>query len=462
MTRRTITPFPFQGRAVKASFALLRKRKKVLVVSPGGSGKTVMISLMAHKAVRARKRVLVVSHRREIITQTYAHLKRLGVRETDIGVIRGEVRPDLVRPDARVQVASIAALLARGSRPAADLVIVDECHHALAPGYARVLRHYRRAQHVGFTATPHRLDGRGLGDFYDEMIIAAQPSELIKQHMLLASPIIFKGEDAFVPDLKAVRVARGDYVLADLEGAVMKKALIGYVPKHYLLKAKGRKAIGFAVSIAHSQRLTARCIAAGIRAVHIDGLMPVREQEQILRDFRAGKHDILFCCMVLAEGLDIPECDAVILARPTKSLALYLQQTARAMRRHGNIKPIILDHCMHWKPFADPDADRPWALRTGKANESVTLAGTMKGCPHCHRVHSAKDSACPGCGYKYPPSVVSPRSIPEEIDAELRRLSNKERQKFLRRVHAFAVERGLSLEWEAEVAQYWGGRRRAA
>src|SRR5258706_3455121 len=398
---KPITPLPFQSRAVKLAQQELRRGNKVLVVWTGGRGKTVMISLMANHALRGKRRVLVISHRREIITQTYTHLQRLGVREADIGVIRGEVRQDLVRPLAKVQVASIASLLAREHRPLADVVIVDECHHALSAGYSRVLHHYKNAQHAGFTATPHRLDGRGLGDFYDAMIVASSPSELIKKHMLLAAPLIYKAEDDFLPNLKSVRIARGDYVISDLERAVLKTALVGHVPDNWAKRARGRKTLGFAVSIEHSRSLTQRCVAQGIKASHMDGTMSHQEQERILQQFRAGRHDILFNCMVGAEGLDIPECDAVILARPTKSLALYLQQSGRAMRRHGTVRPKLLDHSMLWRRFGSPDGDRPWELLAGKAPDSVLGGETLKGCPQCHRVHDSGDAVCPDCGYEY-------------------------------------------------------------
>src|SRR5258707_10019727 len=151
--------------------------RRLLLVAPTGSGKTVCAAGVIAGAVRRGKTVVFLAHRSELINQCYAKLRDAGLAASDLGVIQAQDRRR--NPGARVQVASIATLARRPHRPPADIVITDEAHRALAASYVKIAEYYPTATHLGLTATPYRADGRGLGDAYDEIVVVTSPRELI-------------------------------------------------------------------------------------------------------------------------------------------------------------------------------------------------------------------------------------------------------------------------------------------
>src|SRR3990172_812358 len=197
---------PYQSEAIAALRDMLRRGlRRVILVSPTGSGKTVMACALMQSAVARGNRVLVLAHRKELIDQCSEKLDRFGVPH---GVQMAE-HPRW-RPQDPVQVASVATLIRRLTgprRPEAELIVVDECHHARAETYQKILDSYPGAPVIGLTATPWRSDGKGLGELFQDRVVAATVAQLTASGDLVPSA----GFSYEIPDLAQVRTTGGDY-----------------------------------------------------------------------------------------------------------------------------------------------------------------------------------------------------------------------------------------------------------
>jgi superfamily II DNA or RNA helicase len=440
----------FQKVAGDEAMSTIGKKQRLLVVSPAGSGKTVMIGDVVGRALLAGyRRVLVVSHRKEIIDQTATILGQMGLGATDIGVLRGNASYHLHAP---VVIASAASLRARKwmFKNTTDLVIVDEAHHVLAEKYRETIEYFDKARHLGYTATPFRLDGMGLKDFYDKMFVAARPSNLIDDKML-SKPLVYRAPAEFMPDLRDLRIAHGDYITKDLYERVNTTKLMGNLVSNYQKRANGKRAIAFAVSVEHSKLIASQFNSAGIPAAHVDGTMDDEERDDILRDFRDGKTHILSNCFILSEGYDLPDCEVVILARPTKSLTLFLQQTGRAMRFKDGKKPVVLDHAQLLEQFGLPYADREFQLINTKIDVKVVKPASVKDCPECGAVLLASVGSCEECGFVFETVV---RQLPEVVQTTLVPYSEAEKTKLEQKLKV-----SYPPEWVEKIMKIWVGHR---
>ena len=236
-------PREYQVRDIERIESSLARSGKTLYVLPTGGGKTVIAAGLIDQAVARGERVLVLTHRREILNQTSRALAAL-----DHGVIQAGLALDLGPP---VQVASVQTLHARAMRrnkiplPPANLIIVDEAHHVRARTWNGILDQYLHARIIGLTATPCRGDGRGLGDTFDELIEGPQVAELIEQGYLVKTRYFAPTN----PNLKGVEVRKGDYSINQLSRRMNTDALVGDVVTQWAKHAEGRKTIAFAVDV---------------------------------------------------------------------------------------------------------------------------------------------------------------------------------------------------------------------
>jgi superfamily II DNA or RNA helicase len=281
---------PYQVEALARVEALAAGgARRVLLVSPTGSGKTTVASALIAKFVAAGKRVLFLAHRREIIDQTYKRLLGDGFAEADVGVLMAaDARR---RPTARIQIASIDTYRNR-ARPAADLVIIDEAHRSLAKSYRATQTEYPNALHVGLTATPFRADGRGLGEMYDALVVVATVRSLIEQGYLV-NPRVLGVPSSMRADLSGVRLRGHDYDEHDLARAVNTDGLVGNVVEHWMKHAAGVRTVAFAVCVEHSKRIVERFRAAGVAAEHLDANTPIVERDAILARLGRGETRIV-------------------------------------------------------------------------------------------------------------------------------------------------------------------------
>jgi superfamily II DNA or RNA helicase len=401
----------YQESAVQAVRDSFRSgHKHTLLVSPTGSGKTVIFSYIAAGMARNNKRILIVAHRRELLKQISNALKKVGVAHA---VMAGGYRGV---PTANVVVASVFTLVKRikGMQPF-DLIIGDEAHHFTPDSsWGKVVIGFPRARVLGVTATPERLDGKGLGQMFDDMVMGPTVAELTAQGFL-SHAIVYAPS---APDLNGVGTRMGDYVQKQLEEAMVKTVITGSAVKHYGKYAPGKKAIAFCVSVRHAKDVAAEFREAGYTASHIDGGMDEEERDGVLKAFEEGRVQVLTSCDLVSEGFDLPAVEVAILLRPTKSLGLYLQQCGRAIRPHPDKeKTIILDHAGNTARHGFIDDDREWSLadgfvqgRGGKGDK----AETVRTCTACFAMHKPSPT-CPVCGHVYP---VKPRMV-KHVDGDL-------------------------------------------
>jgi len=383
--------------------------KNTLLVSPTGSGKTVIFSYIAAGMARNNKRILIVAHRRELLKQISNALKKVGVAHA---VMTGGYRGV---PTANVVVASVFTLVKRmkGIKPF-DLIIGDEAHHFTPDSsWGKVVAGFPSARVLGVTATPERLDGKGLGQMFSDMVMGPTVAELTAQGFL-SHAVVYAPS---APDLDGVGTRMGDYVQKQLEEAMVKTVITGSAVKHYGKYAPGKKAIAFCVSVRHAKDVAAEFREAGFTASHIDGGMKEEERDGVLKAFEEGRVQVLTSCDLVSEGFDLPAVEVAILLRPTKSLGLYLQQCGRAIRPHPDKeKTIILDHAGNTARHGFIDDDREWTLADGfvQGRGKGDKAETVRTCTACFAMHKPS-STCPVCGYVYP---VKPRVV-KHVDGDL-------------------------------------------
>jgi len=400
----------YQESAVQAVRDSFRSgHKHTLLVSPTGSGKTVIFSYIAAGMARNNKRILIVAHRRELLKQISGALKRVGVAHA---VMAGGYRGV---PTANVVVASVFTLVKRikGIEPF-DLIIGDEAHHFTPDSsWGKVVIGFPRARVLGVTATPERLDGKGLGQMFADMVMGPTVAELTAQGFL-SHAVVYAPS---APDLGGVGTRMGDYVQKQLEDAMDKAVITGSAVKHYGKYAPGKKAIAFCVSVKHAKNLAKEFRDAGFAASHIDGGMKEDERDSVLKAFEEGRVRVLTSCDLVSEGFDLPSVEVAILLRPTKSLGLYLQQCGRAIRPHPDKeRTIILDHAGNTARHGFIDDDREWTLADGfvQGRGKGDKAETVRTCTACFAMHKPSPT-CPVCDYVYP---VKPRTV-KHIDGDL-------------------------------------------
>ena len=289
---------------------------------------------------------------------------------------------------APVQVASIQTLVRR-ELPDADLVIVDECHRIVSRSYLSVLANYPQAAVIGLSATPERLDGKGLDDVFDTMIPVATVPDLIEQGYLV-KPLCYVGPTA---DLSGVRTRRGDYDESQLAEAMDKPQLTGDIVANWLRLAKGKPTAVFAAGVEHARHITAEFQAAGIAAATVTGETPKAEREAIIADWRAGFIEVCVNVFVFVEGFDFPDLACVVLARPTQSVSLYLQAVGRVMRPSPNKDvSLIIDHAGCCQLHGQPHLHREWTLEGMAKKRKDESVGFQQVCQPCGMVFEASPS----------------------------------------------------------------------
>lgn len=325
---------PYQQAALDAidDHLLDRGRRAVLLVMPTGSGKTVVFARLP--ALLGARRTLVLAHRRELLDQAAAKLRATNPA-LQVEIEQAERSAHVA---AQVIVASVATIgrkdskrLARLRPDAIDLVIVDEAHHAPAAMYRRILDACTDAWIVGVTATPERGDGQGLDDVFEAIAYDVTLPELVEQGYL--APIRAWRVDTET-DLAGVKRRGGDFVEADLARVVDTDDRNALAVAAYEAYAAGKRAVVFCAGVQHAHHLAGAFSAAGHPAECVHGGMGKVRRAGVLRRFREGLCRVVTNCAVLTEGFDDPGIEAIVMARPTQSGALYRQCVGRGTRLH--------------------------------------------------------------------------------------------------------------------------------
>lgn len=322
----------YQRQAVDGTLAALAKHRSALIVAATGTGKTTVFMAIA-KALRPHGRILVVAHRDELIQQARARIESGAA--LSVAVEMAEARA--VDSSADVVVASVQTLtrerrLAGFARDAFGLVIVDEAHHATAATYRRILDHFAGAKVLGVTATPDRLDGRGLGAVFETVPFVYEIRDAIEDGWLV--PI--RQARVVVEDLDLSRVRRtaGDLNEGDLERILTEDGALHGIAQPLVKHAGDRFTLVFAVTVAHARELAEVLgfYAGPDRVAVVVGADDRELRRRTVRAFAAGEVQFLVNCMVLGEGFDCPSIACVAVARPTASRALYAQMIGRGTR----------------------------------------------------------------------------------------------------------------------------------
>jgi DNA repair protein RadD len=379
--------------------------KRIILVAPTGSGKTVIAAEIINRAVAQHQRVLVLSHRREIVKHTGGKLHAHGVRH---GIIQAGLEK-LLRPLESVQVASIQTLHTRAIRsdamqlPPADLLVIDESHHCRANTYSEIIESYPEAILLGLTATPCRGDGRGLGGIFETLIECPQIAALIEQDYLVKTRIYAPVD----PDLRGVKTQAGDYVENQLADRMDRPKLVGDIVTHWHKYGEHRKTVAFACSVGHSIHIRDEFIRAGVRTEHIDGSTPKDQRDATLARLASGEIDLVTNCMVLTEGWDMPVVGCCILARPTKKMGLFRQMIGRVLRpADGKPDAIVLDHSGAVFRHGLPEDPVEWSLDPDRCAESPThqkrqstRESKLIECTQCSALRVG-GLPCPACGFR--------------------------------------------------------------
>ena len=372
---------PYQEQYIKkVKEAFLKGFRAPCVVAPCGAGKSVIIGTIVKRTARRGREVLFLVHRKELceqIEETFAALKI----------------PPAAYNIQMVQTAS--RRLETTSQP--GLIITDENHHGLAKSYRKIYDHFSNVPRLGFTATPVRLNGSGLGDVNDILIEEVTARWLIDHEFL--APYKYYAPTLINEDrLKLSRIR--DFSSSSIDEAMKEnKTIYGDVIRHYMQLAPGEKAICYCHSIEASQEAAREFRDHDISAVHIDAKTPQHERKQIINDFRAGNIQVLTNVDLIGEGFDVPDCSTVILLRPTQSLSLHIQQSMRSMRYQPGKTAKIIDHVGNVHLHGLPDEERAWSLEPKKERAAGV---SIKTCPCCFSVFTADIKICPMCGYLQP------------------------------------------------------------
>ena len=378
---------------------------------------TVTFAHISANAIAKGKRAYIVAHREEIVDQISAALDRSGVRH-------GRIQPGHRQTDDPCQVAMVQTLARRlDSVPAPDLLTVDEAHHAVAGTWHRVAEAYQRARILGVTATPQRLDGRGLGDAFDVMVLGPTAMDLIGRGFLARYQYLAPPTEA---DTGGIKSRMGDYSIEELAALMDKKTLTGSAIGHYRQHLDGRPAIAFCVTVRHAENVAAEFREAGYRAASVDGAMDKTERRRRIAAIGNGELQILTSCELISEGVDVPVVAGAILLRPTQSLGLYLQQVGRCLRpKPDGSAAIILDHAGNVHRHGLPDKIHNWSLESRKKKPA---ADPVRTCEVCFRVFAVApgwraEADCGegdrpvGCVLNAPEPVET--ALPEQVEGTL-------------------------------------------
>ncbi|WP_455666016.1 DEAD/DEAH box helicase [Phocaeicola sp.] len=325
--------------------------RNVMVQMPTGTGKTHLLTAIVRAFLhRSDTQVWIVAHRRELVEQIEETVAKYGIK----------------KEDERVNVMSIQWL----SRNWKDidrelgLIVIDEAHHALAETYRELWERYPEARKLGMTATPCRLNRKGFTELFDTLITSWTISEFIGKGWLSVFDYVSiranSVEQRLIDTLRK-RGADGDYQVKEMNDVLNRRSSIGRLYESIEKYAPGKKGIVYAISIAHARQIATYYSARGVMAVAIDSKTPALERKRLVEDFRRGKIKVLVNVDIFSEGFDCPDVEFIQLARPTLSLAKYLQQVGRGLRKSGNKEScMLIDNVGLYRIFGLPTRKWDW------------------------------------------------------------------------------------------------------
>ena len=404
----------------RTRLALRQGYRRPLVIAPCGAGKSYLFAEMTRST---KGEVLVLTHRQELKQQHEDLLRNLHIENARVSMILTEANR-------------------LGEYPTPALIVTDEAHLSRSNSWQRVIEYYDTYT-VGFTATPIRLDGKPLGDIYDNLIEGVDVRWLIDNHRL--APYEYYAPTTV--DTSGLRTVGGDYVVTELEELMNRRAIYGNVIESYRRFAPGERTIAYCVSVRHARHIAENFNSVGIRAEVLSAGTPSGERRWVMEAFRRGDISVLCNVGIIAEGISIDEVTCCMLLRPTDSIALGIQQMMRCMRYMPDKTAKILDFVGNYTRIGLPDDKREWSLeRPLKRRKPLDERGDfyIRCCPECYLTFKTAPR-CPYCGAEYP---LHPREIQAREEIELARITAEETARLEQIKKAARIEQGRAQSFE--------------
>ena len=353
----------------------LRLHRSVMAQMPTGTGKTYLLTAVIDSFVsnNPMEKVWIVAHRRELVSQIDETVRKFhSYSASNASFLLSSVKAMsiqwLMRHYAEIE-----------EEP--GLIVIDEAHHALAKTYKEMWERFPNAKFLGLTATPCRLNGKGFTDLFDVLVQSWDVPEFISKGRLATYDFVSIKSDGVTQrliDSLQKRGADGDYQNKEMDMLLNKKPSIERLYRSLEEFGKDRKGIVYAINISHAQKITKQYQENGVKAIAIDSKTPATERQQDIEAFKKGDIQVLVNVDIFSEGFDCPDVEFVQLARPTLSLAKYLQMVGRGLRvAKGKKNCVIIDNVGLYRVFGLPSQVWNWnamfegKLKVGKKKETL-------------------------------------------------------------------------------------------
>lgn len=364
--------------------SMKRGHKRIIVQQPPRVGKTVIMAEIARRTTAKGNRIMFIIHRKEVLSQAVKTFQKqkVNIHLATMGMVQSLTRHV-------------------NELPTPQLIFVDEAHHALAKSYRRILDSFPNAYVLYFTATPVRTGHDQLDQVADDIIVGKSIKWLTEHHFL--APFHYYGLGDI--DRSKLRKQNGDYSTESMDEALSHQ-IYGHIVQQYQRLANGKQAVVYCHSIESAKKVTEQFKSIGVQAAEIDGNTEAQTRDRLVQQFRDQHLMILVNVNLFTEGVDLPNVDCVIMARPTSSLSLYLQFSMRCLNSRKGKTAIIIDHVDNFLNFGLPNNDRDWKQaivtkdkRKSKANDETGPA--IAQCNYCFGTFYRTDihnGCCPLCG----------------------------------------------------------------
>ena len=401
---------PYQEVAVSDACNALDKHGNTLIVAPTGAGKTIMLSALVGKRHEKGRRILVIQHRDELVSQNKAKFEKVNPYITT-SIVNGTVKHwDGEAVFSMVQTMSRDRNLR--DRPMFDMVVVDEGHHAAAPTYMKVinavLEDNDSAEIVGFTATPNRGDGKGLRSVFNNCAHQIELATLIREGFLVR-PKSFVIDLGVGEQLDNVTKRGKEYDMEEVAAIMDRQVINDRIVSEWTEKASGRKTVVFCSTVSHAEHVCDSFINSGVKANFVTGETDKDERAQMLHDLEFGDLQVIVNVAVLTEGFDAPPVSCVILTRPCSQKGTMVQMIGRGLR--------ILDPELYPNTVKTDCIVMDFGtsiITHGGLDETANLDGAHKSeggeaptkiCPDCGSEVSANTRICPICEHEFQKKV---------------------------------------------------------
>lgn len=403
----------------------VERHKKNLIYLATGSGKSVIFKQAALDALAYGDKILFIVKRQQVLSQ--AVNKHFLTIHNDVSMMMGSNKFRF----SKILCCSMDTLYRRQHLYSQLLkeyktVVIDEAHDCTADNYQTIFSKFTDHTVIGLTATPYAV-GKKTHHFWDKIIHPITTMELIN-HGHLVWPEVWMSKQAMTT--KNVKTTAGDWNQKQLFDANNNSIVYGSIIDEYKKHAYGKKCFTFCINVEHSKLIAIEYNKAGIPAVHVDADTPLAERERILKDFARGDIWIICNVNIFSTGTDVPEAEVGQMARPTKSLILWIQQVGRILRpcpEIGKKHAIILDHTDNTMRLGHP-AINDFEAETDpeKIKENQEKKIPLYQCKVCFYVFGEKTDVCPMCGAT---NEVKERKIKEEKEALLRKYNHEQEEK---------------------------------